>query len=174
MEGEKGGWSIEERLRAHRTPALSVAVIHDHRVAWARAYGVKDARTGERADAETLFQAASISKMVTALAALQAAEASKVSLDANVNLALRSWKLPDNELTLADPVTLKQLLSHSAGINVRSVPGYPEGAPLPTLRQILDGEPPANSPPVRVEHAPGKTLALREAARPSCSSSSSI
>ena len=79
VEGEKGGWSIEERLRAHRTPALSVAVIHDHRVAWARAYGVKDARTGERADAETLFQAASISKMVTALAALQAAEASKVS-----------------------------------------------------------------------------------------------
>jgi CubicO group peptidase (beta-lactamase class C family) len=156
VEGEQRGWSIEERLRAHHTPAVSVAVIHDHRVAWARAWGKKDLRTEERADADTLFQAASISKMVTAMAALQAVESGKVSLDADINQALRSWKLPDNDLTRRQPVTLKQLLAHTAGTNLHSVVGYSPGAPLPTLHQILDGKPPANTPPIRVEHLPGQ------------------
>lgn len=155
-DGDKGGWSIEERLRVHHTPAVSVAVIHDYRVAWAKAYGRKDLRTGQPANAETLFQAASISKMVTAMAALQAVEAGKVTLDADINQALRSWKLPGNELTRATAVTLKQLLSHTAGTNVKSVPGYPAGAALPTLHQILDGKPPATSPPIRVEQTPGR------------------
>jgi CubicO group peptidase (beta-lactamase class C family) len=156
IEGDARGWTIAERMRAHHTPAVSIAVIHNYRVAWARAYGVKDLRTGERADARTLFQAASISKMVTALAALQAADAAKVPVDADINQALRSWKLPDNELTRKSPVTLKQLLAHTAGTNVRSVVGHAPGAPLPTLHQILDGQPPANTKPVRVEHPPGE------------------
>jgi CubicO group peptidase (beta-lactamase class C family) len=156
VEGDTRGWSIAERLRAHHTPAVSIAVIHDYKVVWARAYGVKDLRTGERADARTLFQAASISKMVTAMAALQAVDAGKVSLDADINTALRSWRLPDNDLTRGNPVTLKQLLAHTAGINVRSVVGHRMGAPVPSLHQILDGKPPANTPPIRVEHVPGK------------------
>lgn len=156
VEGDQSGWSIEERLRAHHTPAVSIAVIHGYRVAWAKAYGVKDTRTGARADASTLFQAASISKMVTAMAALQAVDRGKVSLDADINQALRSWKLPDNDFTRGNPVTLKQLLAHTAGTNVRSVIGHPPDTALPTLHQILDGRPPANTPPVRVEHVPGK------------------
>jgi CubicO group peptidase (beta-lactamase class C family) len=156
IDGEQGGWTIEERLRAYHTPAVSIAVIHDYRLAWAKAYGVKDMRTGERADTGTLFQAASISKMVTAMAALQEVDAGKVSLDADINQALGSWKLPGNDFTRAHPVTLKQLLAHTAGTNVRAVIGHPPDAPLPTLHQILDGEPPANTAPVRVEHPPGK------------------
>ncbi len=158
VAGDPPGWTIEERLRAHHTPAVSIAVIHDHRVLWARAYGWKDLSTSERANEDTLFQAASISKMVTALAALEQADAGKVDVDANINLALRSWKLPENELTRATPVTLKQLLSHTAGTNVHSVDGYPEGATLPTLHQVLDGAPPATTPAVRVEHAPGRAF----------------
>lgn len=156
VEGEMGGWALAERLRAYHTPAVSIAVIHDHRLAWARAYGVKDTRTGERADTTTLFQAASISKMVTAMAALRQVDAGKVSLDADINQALRSWKLPVNDLTRAQPVTLKQLLAHTAGTNVRAVIGHAPDAPLPTLPQILNGEPPANTAPVRVEHPPGR------------------
>jgi CubicO group peptidase (beta-lactamase class C family) len=158
VEGDPPGWTIEERLRAHHTPAVSIAVIHDHRVAWAKAYGWQSLETHTRADANTLFQAASISKMVTALAALEQADAGRVAVDADINLALRSWKLPENDLTRATPVTLKQLLSHTAGTNVHTVDGYPEGSKLPTLQQVLDGTPPATTPAVRVEHAPGKAF----------------
>ncbi len=159
VEGDPPGWTIDERLRAHHTPAVSVAVIHDYQVVWAKAYGVRNLRTGERADADTLFQAASISKMVTALAALKEVDAGHVALDADINRALRSWKLPDNELTRATPVTLKMLLSHTAGVNLHSVDGYPEGSALPSLRQILDGAPPATTAAVQVEHPPGREFA---------------
>jgi CubicO group peptidase (beta-lactamase class C family) len=156
VAGERGGWSIEERLRAHHTPAVSIAIIHDYRVVWAKAYGIRDRRSGERAEPSTPFQAASISKMVTGMAALQAVEAGKVSLDADINQALRGWKLPESPLTQDNPVTLKQLLAHTSGVGVRSVSGYLRGAPLPTLPQILDGVPPTKTRAVRVEHQPGK------------------
>ncbi len=159
VAGDPPGWTIDERLRAHNTPAISVAVIHDYRIVWARAYGARELGSGTRADAQTLFQAASISKMVTALAALQQADEGRVALDANINQALRSWKLPDNELTRATPVTLRQLLSHTAGVNLHSVDGYPEGATLPTLHQILDGLPPATNAAVRVVEPPGRAFA---------------
>jgi CubicO group peptidase (beta-lactamase class C family) len=156
IAGDERGWSIEERMHAHHTPAVSIAVIHDHRVAWAKAYGLADVRTGQRADTETLFQAASISKMVTGLVALQLAERRQVSLDADINQALRSWKLPDHELSRGNPVTLRRLLTHTGGINLHSLIGYAPDAPLPTLAQILDGAPPANTVPVRVAYVPGK------------------
>jgi CubicO group peptidase (beta-lactamase class C family) len=156
IAGGNSGWSIDERLRAHHTPAVSIAVIHDHQLAWAKAYGIADVRTSQRVDAGTRFQAASISKMVTGIVALQQAVRGKVSLDADINEALRSWKLPGNELTRGNPVTLKRLLTHTGGINLHSVNGYAIDAPLPTLVQILDGAPPANTKPVRVEYAPGK------------------
>jgi CubicO group peptidase (beta-lactamase class C family) len=155
VEGDPLAWSIEERMRAHHTPAVSVAVIDGYKVVWARAWGVADVRTGRRADASTLFQAASISKLVTALAALRAVDAGRLTLDDDVNRALTGWKLPENDLTRASPVTLRHLLAHTAGLNVRTVNGHSPGAPLPTLRQVLDGEPPANTAPVRVEERPG-------------------
>jgi CubicO group peptidase (beta-lactamase class C family) len=158
VAGEPVGWSIAARLERYHVPAVSIAVIHDHRVAWARAYGVKDRAPGARADADTRFQAASISKMVTALAALREADAGKVALDADVNRALSSWKLPDNDLTRDHPVTLAQLLAHTAGTNVHSVSGYAPGDTLPTLPQVLDGRPPAKTAPVRVEETPGKAF----------------
>jgi CubicO group peptidase (beta-lactamase class C family) len=159
VAGERGGWSIEERMRVHHAPAVSVAVIHDGRVAWARAWGVADLRSGRRVDADTPFQAASISKMVTALAALREADAGKVDVDADINRALTSWKLPANDFTRKHAVTLAELLSHTAGTNVHSVIGHAPDAPLPTLTQILDGIPPANTEPVRVVAEPGKSFA---------------
>ncbi len=156
VDGEKLAWSIEARLARYHTPAVSVAVIHHHRVLWARAWGVKDRRSGARADEETLFQAASISKMVTALAALRAVEAGRATVDGDINASLRSWKLPENELTRAHPVTLAELLTHTAGTNVHSMHGYARDSKLPTLEQILDGKPPATTAAVRVEYPPGK------------------
>lgn len=155
VAGEDVRRSLAQRMREHKIPAISIAVFVDYRVQWARAYGVADVDTGARADASTLFQAASISKSVNALAVLLAAADGRLSLDAPINDLLTGWKLPDNEHTRATPVTLRHLLSHTAGTGVHGFPGYPVNEPLPDLVTILDGGPAANTGPVRVVLPPG-------------------
>jgi CubicO group peptidase (beta-lactamase class C family) len=103
----------------------------------------------------TLFQAASISKPVNAAAALLAVAHGQLSLDAPINDSLTHWKIADNDFTRTTPVTLRQLLSHTAGTTVHGFRGYEAGAPLPTLPHLLDGARPANSPAVVVAMAPG-------------------
>jgi len=148
-------WSIEERMRHYKVPAVSVAVFRDFRVEWARAYGLKDVETKEAATAETLFQAGSISKPAAAMVALRKVQEGKLTLDENINNRLTSWKLPDNEFTAKKKVTLGNLLSHSAGLTVHGFPGYAAGTQLPTLPQVLDGAAPANTAAVRVDLEPG-------------------
>jgi CubicO group peptidase (beta-lactamase class C family) len=146
--------SLSRRLTELNVPGVSVAVIHEGRLEWARGFGVT--RTGgPPVTADTLFQAASISKPVFALAVLHLVDEGKLKLDANVNDYLKDWKVPDNEFTAVKKVTLRGILSHSAGLTVHGFPGYAADAPLPTTVQILDGAPPANSPAVRVDAIPG-------------------
>lgn len=149
------GWSIEERLRQHKIPGASVAVIRDFKVEWARGYGVRDVGTREPVTERTLFQAGSISKPVAAMAALRKVEQGRLSLDEDVNAKLVSWKLPGNEFTAKKKVTLANLLSHTAGLTVHGFPGYAAGEKLPTVPQVLDGATPANTAPVRVDLEPG-------------------
>lgn len=148
-------WTIVERMKHYKVPGVSIAMISGGAVAWARGYGV--ASSGKPVDTETLFQAASISKPVTALMALRLVDDGALSLDDDVNLRLRSWKVPENEFTRAQKVTLRRLLNHSAGVTVRGFDGYAAGAPVPSLLDILDGRTPANSGPIRVEAIPGTT-----------------
>jgi CubicO group peptidase (beta-lactamase class C family) len=105
-----------------------------------------------------VFQAASISKPVTTLAVLRLVQAGKLNLDTDINQYLTSWKLPGNEFTQQSTVTLRKLLTHSAGVTVHGFAGYATDAPLPTLVQILNGEPPANNEPIRVNILPGTQL----------------
>ncbi|WP_394834570.1 beta-lactamase family protein [Pendulispora rubella] len=152
---ETAPWSLEERMRAHRVPGLVVAVIDDFRLAWTKAYGVADANSGERLTETTPMQSGSISKSIAAFIALGEVRAGKLALDTDINASLKSWKLPPNELTRRTPVTLRQLLSHTAGTTVPGFNGYAFDDAVPTLLQVLDGRPPANSPPVVVDLAPG-------------------
>jgi CubicO group peptidase (beta-lactamase class C family) len=146
--------SLSRRMAELNVPGVSIAVIHKGRIEWARGFGVT--RTGgPPVTADTLFQAASISKPVFALAALHLVDEGKLKLDANVNDYLKDWKVPDSEFTSGKKVTLRAILSHSAGLTVHGFGGYAAKAPLPTTVQILDGTPPANSPAVRVEAIPG-------------------
>jgi CubicO group peptidase (beta-lactamase class C family) len=149
------GWSIQERMKHYKIPGVSIAVIKDFKVEWARAYGVKDLETSEPVTTETLFQAGSISKPVAAMVALKKVEQGKLTLDENINNKLTSWKLPDNEFTAKKKVSLANLLSHTAGLTVHGFPGYAVGAKLPTLPQVLDGVAPANTAAVRVNMEPG-------------------
>ena len=107
---------------------------------------------------DTLFQAASIGKSLTATAAMHFVEEGYLSLDENVNDKLVSWKVPENRFTEQEKVTLRRLLSHTAGMTVGGFRGYSEGEEIPTLRQILDGKPPANNLPIRVDKTPGKAF----------------
>jgi CubicO group peptidase (beta-lactamase class C family) len=148
-------WSIAERMKFWKVPALSIAVIKDFKIEWAKAYGLKDVETGEVATTETLFQAGSISKSVNAMVVMKKVEQGKISLDDDINSKLTSWKLPDNEFTARKKVTLRNLLSHTAGTTVHGFPGYVINEKVPTLQQILDGTAPANTAAVRVDLEPG-------------------
>jgi CubicO group peptidase (beta-lactamase class C family) len=140
-----------EMQRLH-VPGVSIAVIRGGKIAWAKGYGVA-AKDGQPVTPGTLFQAASISKPVTALAALRMVEAKQLALDADINTALTSWKLPPGPK--GEHATLRQLLSHTAGTSVSGFPGYAHDAAVPTLVQVLDGAAPANTKPVRIETPPG-------------------
>jgi CubicO group peptidase (beta-lactamase class C family) len=142
---------LEDRIRSSRIPGVSVAVFNDGRIEWARGWGVADASTGQKVESDTRFQAASISKPVAAAAALALVSRGRMSLDADINTYLTSWRLPDNEHTAKQKVTLRQLLSHSGGVTVSGFRGYASSEAVPTLVQLLDGAKPANSAPVRVD-----------------------
>lgn len=145
------------RLEHHRVPGASVAVVRAGELDWAKGYGVRQAGGVEAVNESTLFQAASISKPVAAAGALRLVAEGVLSLEGDVNEKLRSWTLPANGPTAGNPITLRHLLSHSSGLTggIGSF-GYAEGAKLPTLVQILDGEKPAYSAAVRADTEPGK------------------
>jgi CubicO group peptidase (beta-lactamase class C family) len=138
---------LVERMKELHVPAVSVALIEDGRIAWAKAWGA--------ADPETVFQAASISKPVAAMAAMHMSQHGNFALDEDVNGKLKSWKVPESEFTKEKKVTLRGLLSHSAGMTVHGFPGYAVDAPLPALLQILNGTPPANTRPIIADMEPG-------------------
>ena len=137
--------TLDGLMKRFRVPGVSVAVVRDGRVHWTKAYGLADVTAKAPATPETMFQAASISKPVTAVAVMRAVEAGRLDLDTDVNTYLKSWKVPENEFTRGRPVTLRALLSHTSGTGDGfGFPGYNPDAPRPTLVQILDGERPSN------------------------------
>jgi CubicO group peptidase (beta-lactamase class C family) len=149
--------SLEQLMPLYKVPGLSIAVIDNFKIAWAKGYGVVETGSHNPVTVHTLFQAGSISKPVAATGTLSLVQQGKLLLDQNVNDRLKSWQVPDNEFTKDkdQKVTLRRILSHSAGLTIHGFPGYPVGSPIPTLVQIFNGEPPANTAPVRVEFPPG-------------------
>jgi CubicO group peptidase (beta-lactamase class C family) len=137
--------TLPEVMARFHVPGVSVAVIRDSQIHWAKAYGVGDVETGRPVELNTRFQAASISKPVTAMAAMRLVQDHRLSLDADVNTILKSWKVPAGELTRTQPVTPRSLFSHTSGADDGfGFPGYDPSSPVPTLVQILEGQPPSN------------------------------
>ena len=136
-------------------PGLSVTVIEQYNIAWAKAYGTTELGGTTPVTTSTLFQAGSISKPVAATGMLALVEAGKLSLDEDVNVKLKTWKVPENEFTKEQKVTLRRLASHTAGLTVHGFPGYDVDEKVPTLVEIFNGEKPANTAPIRVDIVPG-------------------
>ncbi len=147
--------TLAEVMERFGVPGISVAVIHDFDVHWAKGYGIADVETGAPVDVETLFQAASISKPVTAMAAMVAVQDGRFSLDDDINAVLTSWQLSGNGFTGERPVTPRLLFSHTAGLgDGHGFPGYDPGVPRPTAVQILDGDEPSNVEAVTMVRPP--------------------
>jgi CubicO group peptidase (beta-lactamase class C family) len=141
-------------MNQRHIPGLSLAIIQDGHIIKEKGYGYADLGSKTPVTPATLFQAGSISKPVAAVAALHLVEQGRLSLDADVNTELRSWKVPENEFTRDKKVTLRGILSHNAGLTVHGFPGYAVGTSIPTLLEVLDGTQPANTAPIRVDMVP--------------------
>lgn len=149
------GMSIYERMHHYMVPGVSIAMINDSRIEWAKGYGVTEVGGSQNVSVDTLFQAASISKPVSAVGVMLLNQSKTINIDRNSNDYLRSWHIPDNELTRTEKVTIRRLLSHTGGLGVPAFTGYKEKMPIPSLLDILDGTGNANNDPVRVESVPG-------------------
>ena len=158
LAGERSA-TLQERMAAYRVPGLSIAVVHAYQIEWIGAYGWADRAARRRVGADTRFAPGSLSKALHAVGVLRLAREGRVRLDADVATYLRSWTLPPALLAKGRPVTLASLLSHTAGLSVRGFWGYRPGNALPTVPQLLDGLPPANSAPVRSLFPPGARVA---------------
>ena len=154
-EGELPGLTLVAAMHKLGVPGMSIAVIKDFEIHWSRGYGVADIANGAKVTPDTLFQAASISKPVAAMAVLKAVQDGRFTLDQDVNTILTSWKVPAGESAARPPVTLRSLLSHTSGSDDGfGFPGYKPGAPVPTPVQILNGEKPSNVGPVLFARPP--------------------
>jgi CubicO group peptidase (beta-lactamase class C family) len=147
-------FSVNDRMQYFDVPGLSIAVIKDYQIEWARSYGVKEKGTNDSVTLNTMFQAASMSKPVTAMIALKLEEEKKVNLKQDINQQLKTWHLPENEFTRQRAVTPELLLLHMGGLNVPSFPGYSISDSIPGLTDILDGRSPSNTEAVKAVMVP--------------------
>ncbi len=154
MKGEDPmTFNILERMEHYNVPGVSIAVVRNGEVRWAKGYGIANTESGSKVNTETLFQAGSISKPVATLATMKLAQENKVDLDTDVNEYLKDWKVPENKFTVKEKVTLRKLMTHSAGMTVHGFPGYSQTDTFPTITQVLEGN--GNTDPIRVDTIPG-------------------
>ncbi|KYP14116.1 serine hydrolase domain-containing protein [Flavihumibacter sp. CACIAM 22H1] len=147
--------NLETRMKELGIKGLSIAIIQDYKIQWAKAYGWADEAAGRKATTETRFQAASISKSLNSLGILKLVEEKKLDPEADINQYLKRWKFPYDSLSKGKKINTYQLLSHTAGLTVHGFPGYEITDTLPSLPQILDGKKPANTRAVRSAFEPG-------------------
>ena len=142
-------WNLQDRMKHHNITGVSIAVVHNIEIDWAKSYGWADASEKRPVTEKTLFQAASISKSLNGVGVLKLVQDGKLDLHTDINQYLKSWKFPYDSVSGGRPVTLAALLSHSAGLTIHGFPGYAMGDSIPSVQQILDGQKPANTGAVR-------------------------
>jgi CubicO group peptidase (beta-lactamase class C family) len=147
--------NLVARMEHYKVPGVSIAFFESGKICWTRAYGFADVASKRPVATDTIFEAGSISKPTTALATLHMVQEGKLDLDQDVNQKLAGWKVPENEFTREQKVTLRRILSHSAGLTAHGFPGYASDEAVPSVVQILNGEKPANTAPIRVDVIPG-------------------
>ncbi|NHJ49943.1 MAG: beta-lactamase family protein [Asgard group archaeon] len=147
--------TLLEHMKKFKVPGMSVAVINNYKLEWLKCYGIKNVETNDDVALNTLFEAGSASKAITAAVLLSLVENNDIKLNDAVNDNLLNWKIPDNQFTKDTKINLKHLLTHTSGINrPDSMFGYEDNT-KPTLEQVLNGKSPAKNDPVEVQFTPG-------------------
>ncbi len=152
-DNPKVTYNLLERMKHHNVPGVSIAIVKSGKLHWSKAYGLSNADKNIKVDRETMFQVASITKPITALGILKLVEQEKITLDDEVNKHLNGWQIQDNEFTKTEKVTIRRLLTHTAGLNGHGFDGYPQTEKLPSVIEVLNGE--GNWAGVAVENTPG-------------------
>ena len=147
-------WTLQDRMKHHNVKGVSIAVIKDYKVEWAKGYGLADSAEKRPVTIHTLFQACSNSKSINSIGILKLVQEGKLNLNEDINFYVKSWKFPYDSLTKGKKITTANLLSHTAGLSVDGFIGYTKKDTIPTIIQILNGEKPANSEPVRSNAEP--------------------
>jgi CubicO group peptidase (beta-lactamase class C family) len=147
--------NILERMQKYNVKGVSIAVIEDYKVVWAKGYGWADEGEKRPVTPETLFEPGSISKSLNAVGILKLAQDQQVDLYTDINTYLTSWKFPYDSLSNGKKITLADILSHNAGLSVHGFPGHDINDPFPTVIDVLDGKKPAVTDPVRSMFEPG-------------------
>lgn len=142
-------YNILERMKFYKIPSVSIAVINNGKLEWTKSYGYADIETKRLANKTTLYQVASITKSVNSLGIMKLVQERKLSLTNDIRNYLKTWTFPDNELSKNKTITLKNLLSHTAGLSVHGFIGYSFNDTIPTINQILNGERPANNETIK-------------------------
>jgi CubicO group peptidase (beta-lactamase class C family) len=148
---------IHKIVKDTKAVGVSVAVIHNYEVVWAKGFGVISVGSNDSVTTQTVFQAASISKSITALTVMKKVQDGKITLTGNVDDQLISWHIPKTNFTNQSSLTVKQLLSHTGGVanSFYHIPGYKEGNKLPNIIECLNGTKPAENDPVKIVNIPG-------------------
>lgn len=147
--------TVEQAMTMHGLQGLSIAVIDDYQVSWSREWGVRSVDNGNEIRADTLFNIASIAKPVTATLVAVLAEKSLIDLDEPVSTYLQRWQLPDNEFTRSKEITLRHLLSHTAGTTQHGYEDFYIGDKIPTLVDVLEGSELSATEKLDIDFMPG-------------------
>lgn len=147
-------WTLNERMKYYRVNGISIVVTKDFKIDWAKGYGWADSLSGKPVNTATLFQAGSISKSINGLGVLCLVQNGRLDLDKDINEYLQSWKFPYDSLSKGKKISLANLLSHTAGLSGHGFPGYERGDTIPSIIEILNGSPPANTKPIRSQFEP--------------------
>jgi CubicO group peptidase (beta-lactamase class C family) len=156
--GNNDTWNLAERMKTYNIKGVSIAVIHNYQIEWARGYGLADVSENRPVTETTLFQAASISKSLNSVGVLKLVQEKKLDLNTDINKYLFTWKFPYDTVSHNKIITLTNLLSHTAGLTVHGFPGYAKGETIPSLPEIFNGQKPANTEAIRSSTEPEKRL----------------
>jgi CubicO group peptidase (beta-lactamase class C family) len=156
--GSSDRWTLAERMKKYGINGVSIAVINDYKIEWARGYGYADVSEKRSVTPASLFQAASISKSLNSMGILKLVQDKKLDLNSDINKFLVTWKFPYDEKSNSKKITINNLLSHTGGLTIHGFPGYSKGDTLPSILQILEGQKPANTGAVRGFTEPGKSV----------------
>ena len=151
-------YTLAERMKHYNVAGLSVAVIDNYQIVWAKGYGYADKKENRKVTANTMFEPGSISKSLNAVGILQLVQQGKLDLYQDINQYLVNWKFPYDTVSHGKKITTAQLLSHTAGLNVHGFPGYQRDSAIAGVTDILDGRAPSNTEAVRSFTEPGKEV----------------